>query len=177
MKPLEEDLIRNIIRALIETAQNSSVALNDQTRQLLGGISPLEIEQVVNLCSSHVRLDVDAMVRDVRRIKSQSMVTELITAGASNQLLRDLFGIRYRDIVLLRTELGINTPKRRVLTDQEERSILDRYRGYPIAESEAGDTKFMAAVWSLAASRELDLPLMPIYRTVLKLDSRRRKSK
>lgn len=162
MNSIEETLVRNMIRQIFVVANEGGVDLSDQTRALLAGITPLQIEQVVDLCRVNIRLDLDSMFQNIRRVRNHALMLELVKAGASNRLLRELFGVSSRELSRLRAETGANTPSRRALTEHEEPLVLERLERSPINQ----DSSFGRAIWSLGVATELGLPIMAVYRGV-----------
>ena len=160
MNSIEEKLVRNMIRHIFVVAHEGEIDLSDHTRQLLSGMTPLEIERIVELCRFNIRLDFDAMVQNIRRIRSHGLMAELVKAGASNQLLAELFGVGGRELSRLRSDAGAARPSRRSLNDQEEILVLERHGRLPAPR----DSSWTLAIWTLDAARELELPYMAVYR-------------
>ena len=164
MNSIEETLVRNMIRHIFVIAHDGEIELSDQTRQLLSGMTPLEIERVVDLCRVNIRVDFDSVIQNIRRVRNHTLMLELVKAGASNQLLRDLFGVNHKELSRHRAETGANPPSRRHLTEDEETLVLQRHERSPIPENHG--PPFTRAAWALDASRELDLPYMAVYRSM-----------
>ena len=161
MNPLNEELVRTVLLGLVEISRNGSYSVSSRTRELFAEISPIEIEAIVNHCHRHVNVDVQSIEKDLLRIRRESLVRELILAGASNALVRDVFGLTPRELSLLRTETGVRSPSRRRLRAADIRLLESRLEDLP-----PGDSILSRSVWSLEASRDLDLPLMSIYRHI-----------
>ena len=87
-------------------------------------------------------------------------MAELVKAGASNQLLAELFGVGGRELSRLRSDAGAARPSRRSLNDQEEILVLERHGRLPAPR----DSSWTLAIWTLDAARELELPYMAVYR-------------
>ena len=160
MNSIEEKLIRNMIRHIFVVADDVGIELSDHTRQLLSGMTPLEIERVVDLCKANISLDFNAMVQNIRRIRHSTLMMELVKAGASNQLLCELFGVGGRELSRLRVDAGASRPSRRNLTEPEELLVLERHGRSPAPR----DSSYTLAAWTLETASDLDLPYMAVYR-------------
>ena len=122
-----------------------------------------EVQFLAERCLGYVHIDMYSIEREINRTHQRNFIRELMRAGASNRLIRDIFGLSPRDLTLLRSEAGVNVKegqKRRKLKPEEERILVDHHQSFPIPNPSNLDR----AAWSLEASRELSLPLMLIYR-------------
>ena len=161
MTSLNEDLVRLVLRGLMDMSRNGSYAVSPETRQLFAGMTPIEVENIVTICQRHVNVDMQSIEKNLLRVRRESLVRELILAGASNSLVREVFGLSARDLTQLRAETGIQSPARKRLKAEDIQRLQSRLEQEP-----PGDSLLSRSVWSLDASRELGLPLMSVYRHI-----------
>lgn len=157
-----QQIARMVIRTLVEGAQGDS-GVSDQDRRYLIGLGPVEIEQAAARCCEYVNVDIDHILREIRRTRNETVIRKFVRAGCSNQLLRELFGLTLRDLTRLRTEAPGQSPGRpRRLTEAEEKELARYCRASPIPEG----SDFLRAAWCLEARHELDIPFMSIHRYI-----------
>lgn len=161
MSTLNEDLVRVVLNGLKNISRNGTYALTPETRELFAEITPIEVENITNACRRHVSVDILSIERELNRIRREPLVRDLIVAGASNSLIRELFGLSVRDIARLRTDTCIHTPPRRRLKPCDARRVSERKEQNP-----PGDTPLSRSVWSLEVARDLGLPLMSVYQHI-----------
>ncbi len=125
----------------------------------LGGITPLEIECLAGPCRRHVHVHRTAIERELVRVRQEALICELITAGASNGLIRQVFGLAARDLSRLRQDAGEPAVRRRRLKAGEKRQLEVRRAQIP-----PGDSLRSYVLWGLVAARECRLPLMSVVR-------------
>ena len=163
---VNRDVIRMVIRNLIESAGNGANTMSDQERCGLMNLSPLEIEQVVTQAESLVTVDVPGLLRSISQARRDSLMKDLVQAGASNQVLRQIYGVSPRILTRLRREAGISNPGRpRQLSEDEESQVLD-YCGETIpmmGNHVVPGRALLMAEWCLEAHRTLGLPFMSLH--------------
>ena len=161
MNSLNEELVRMALLGLMDLSRNGTHAVTPETRQLFEGMTPIEIEHVVTLCRRHVNVDMRSIEKTLLRVRKESLVRELIMGGASNSLIREVFGFSPRDLAQLRAEARIRSPSRKRLKPDDIRRLEARREQHP-----PGYSLLSRSVWSLDASRELGMPLMSVYRHI-----------
>ena len=154
-----------VIQNLIESAGNGHAGnLSDQERRDLMNLTPLEIEQVATGSESLVTVDVSGLLRCVSQGRRNSLIRDLVQAGASNQVLRQIYGASPRILTRLRREAGISNPGRpRRLSEAEENRVLDYCETAPPSSHAALNRAVLMAEWCLGAHRTLDLPFMSLH--------------
>ncbi len=162
---VNRDVIRMVIRNLIESAGNGYANnLSDQERCGLMNLTPLEVEQVVTQAESLVTVDVPGLLRSIGQARRDSLIKDLVQAGASNQLLRQIYGVSPRILTRLRREAGISNPGRpRQLSENEESQVLDYCETMPMKNHVQPSRALLMAEWCLEAHRTLDLPYMSLH--------------
>lgn len=145
-----------------ETAGLNARLAKRDAWQLLPGLTPIEIENIVDQCQRHFLIDIPSVAMEIVRHRNEALLVDLVLAGASNVLLRNLFGIPLRQLTRLRQEYGTPQPARRRLSADEIRLVHER------ADSMTGQdgSQLQLAAGSLEIALELGLPLMPVYRCV-----------
>lgn len=150
-------------RLRIETAGREALLSKRDVWQLLPGLTPIEIENIVDQCAQHFRIDIPSVAREILRHRNEALLIDLVRAGAGNSLLRELFGIPPRQLTRLREAYGSPQSARRRLSEEEVRLVQEH------ANSMTGQdgSQLQLAAGSLEIARELGLPLMPVYRCVV----------
>ena len=160
MNTVNTELVRIILRTLIEYSRGYPGHLHDQTAQLLSGITPIEIENILEPCKQHFRIDIPSIGREIIRHRNDQLLRELVRAGATKALLRQIFGISPRQFTRLRDSVGNPEPCRRRLREEEIHQVRERSGSIPDGEG----SPLALVVHCLDLSRELGLPFMPVYR-------------
>lgn len=158
---VNREVVRMVIRNLIESTENGHTGnLPGLERCGLMTLSPLEIEQVATRCVSLVKIDMPGLCREISQARKDSLVHDLVKAGASNQLLRNIFGTSIKDLTRLRRKAKTSNPGRpRRLSEAEETRVLHFCESTPIAD----ESELRSAEWCLVAHQALHLPYMSLH--------------
>lgn len=162
MNTVNREIARVILRTLTEYARGVPGDLQDQTVQLLQSLSPIEMENIVEPCTRHFRIDFPSVGKEIIRHRNESLIVELVRAGASNSLLRNIFGVNPRQLTRIRGIVGKTRSDRRRLTGDEVAQVRKRVEEMPALDQ----SQLAVAVLCLDVSRNLELPFMPVYRQV-----------
>lgn len=153
---VSKDMVRMIIWDLCE-----SECLPDEDRLLLMSLSPVDIEKISARCMSFINIEFGKILHEIKRVRKESRVDQFVYAGASNQVLRALFGLSPRGLTRLRSETMVNCPGRpRCMTIDEEAVMHDYCKYHPVPTH----CEMVLANWCLDAHRLFDIPFMVIHR-------------
>ncbi len=162
MNTVNRELSRIILRTLVEYARAYPGDLHHQTGRLLHDLSAMEIEKIVEACKRHISIDFVSVGKEILRHRNERLLSELVHAGATNGLLREVFGVTPRQLTRLRGNGGKPPAVRRRLTDNETGLVLEFTSGIPLEDG----SQLATIVLCLDIVREHDLPFMPVYRCV-----------
>ena len=163
IETVKNAIVRELFLHLVDYIGRHSAVFPDRAWRALSRMPDAEVQLLAERCLRYVHIDMYSIEREINRTHQRTFIRELMRAGASNRLVREIFGLSPRDLTRLRTEAGVNVKegqKRRKLKPEEERKLVDHHQSFPISNPSSLDR----ATWSLEASRELNLPLMLIYR-------------
>ena len=164
MMMVNREVARMVLRNLVDSADSGRhVDLSALESAGLLHLSPLEMEQAATRCALHVKIEVSDICRAIRQTRRNSLILQFVDAGASNRLLRMVFGLSMRSLTRLRKRAGISNPGRpRQLTKVEETAVTRYSAVNPVP---AGPC-LLRAEWCLGAYEELNIPFMTIHRWV-----------
>ena len=150
----EEQIKRAVIRVLLVQRFGEDVPT----------LPSQQIEKFIQQCEDCVTIDMDQIEQKFGKIRSVSIVQELIVAGCHNRLLRIVFGISLRKLSQLRSQAGISNPWRaRPLRKFEARKLDEDFSSRPIHD---WSDQYQVALWCLSAHKRHGLPFVSIYRHI-----------
>ncbi len=168
MNTVNRELSRIILRTLVEYARGYPGDLHHQTGRLLHGLSAIEMENIVESCKRHISIDIPSVGKEILRHRNERLLAELVRAGATNGLLREVFGITPRQLTRLRGSAGKPPTVRRSLTDVESDLVREQACGVTPEDN----SHLATIVKCLDIAQEHDLPFMPVYRCVTGITDR-----